>query len=119
VIKGSCETVSRMDGLTDLLQLFDEDFDLLLSAAVPYNSHVLVHGYNHIVEIIWMPQSQLEYSSPYTPNSGSPNSTDIILRVETSKLCVWSHPLKSPGPLKRRIVCVVDEWCVGMRISNN
>jgi hypothetical protein len=31
----------------------------------------------------------------------------------------WSHPLKSPGPLKRRIVCVVDEWCVGMRISNN
>lgn len=111
--------MSRMDGLTDLLQLFDEDFDLLLSAAVPYNSHVLVHGYKHIVEIIWMPQSQLEYSSPYTPNSGSPNSTDIILRVETSKLCVWSHPLKSPGPLKRRIVCVVDEWCVGMRISNN
>jgi len=43
--------------LTDLLQLFDEDFDLLLSAAVPYNSHVLVHGYKHIVEIIWMPQS--------------------------------------------------------------
>jgi len=42
VIKGSCETVSRMDGLTDLLRLFDEDFDLLLSAAVPYNCHVLV-----------------------------------------------------------------------------
>lgn len=80
-----------------LLRLFDENFELLLSAAVPYSAHVLVHGYNQIVEIIWMPQSQPEYSSPHTPNSGFPNSTDIILRVETSEMCVWSHPLNASG----------------------